>query len=43
MDPQWAETDPHSKVRKAMSESTHIGIGVESFEIPAVSGLESRF
>ena len=41
MDSQWAETDPQSKVRiKAMPENTHLGLGVESAEIP-VSGLPS--
>ena len=43
MGPQWAETDTQSlskiKIRKAMPENTHMGLGVESAEIPAVSGL----
>ena len=43
MDPQWAKTDPQSlskiKIRKTMSEYTHVRLGVESAEIPAVSGL----
>jgi len=43
MGPQWAETDTQSlstiKIRKAMPEKTHMGLGVESAEIPAVSGL----
>ena len=41
MAPQWAETDAHSliKIRKAMPENTHIALGVESAENPAVSGL----
>ena len=43
MGPQWAETDTESlstiKIRKAMPENTHMGLGVESAEIPAVSGL----
>ena len=43
MGPQWAETDTESlstiKIRKAMPEKTHMGLGVESAEIPAVSGL----
>jgi CheY-like chemotaxis protein len=43
MGPQWAETDTQSlskiKIRKAMPENTQIGLGVESAEIPAVSGL----
>jgi len=43
MGPQWAETDTQSlstiKIRKAMPENTHMGLGVESAEISAVSGL----
>ena len=43
MGPQGAETDTQSlstiKIRKAMPENTHMGLGVESAEIPAVSGL----
>ena len=40
---QWAETDPQSlsktQIRKTMPENTHVRLGVESAEIPAVSGL----
>ena len=43
MDPQWAETDPQSlskiKIRKTMPENTHVRVGVNTTEIPAVSGL----
>ena len=43
MGPQWAETDTQSlsktKIRTTMPENTHVRSGVESAEIPAVSGL----
>ncbi len=45
MGPQWAETDtqPLSKIqiRTTMPENTHMGLGVESAEISAASGLHT--
>jgi CheY-like chemotaxis protein len=43
MDPQWAETDAQSlskiKISQTMPENTHVRLGFESAETPAVSRL----